>query len=52
MLPTSSKRNWRGWDERCSRLVAQSAQTTKAAVMGRQRPAPGFTSFPGELKIT
>lgn len=48
MLPTSSKRNWRGWDERCSRLVAQSARTTKA-LMGRQRPALGFTRFPGEL---
>lgn len=39
MLPTSSKRNWRGWDERCSRLVTQSARTTKALVVDRAWPS-------------
>lgn len=50
MLPTSSRRNWRGWDERCSRLVAQLSTDDQRKVLVVDKSQPSEPQPPREIE--
>lgn len=50
MLPTSSRRSWRGWEERCSRLVVQLSTDDQRKVLVVDKFQPSEPQLPREIE--
>lgn len=50
MLPTSSRRSWRGWDERCSRRVVQLLTDDARKVLVVDKSQPSEPQPPREIE--